>query len=298
MTLANDSPLLSQHHSYLYGRAGVGMANLHLYMRTNRARYLESAQRLAEDLLRDANERDGLVFWESDHQIHLGLGYGQSGVALFLLRLYQVTGEQTFLLQGRKALAFDFGHRLEVEPGVDSFPIRPSVTNAAEPYLEAGTAGILKVAMRYEMPDESLSHCFEDVHRKYSVFPGLFFGLSSCADVLVDAVQFKGDAKYSEMVKRPVAGIRDLYVLSSPKGMATPGDNLFRISCDYATGAAGVLRTLWRVKHLDAADFMLDELTEHYPRPVPPTYEPLHLAEDNKALEMLAGFHRASVPTP
>lgn len=43
-------------------------------------------------------------------------------------------------------------------------------------------------------------------------------------------------------------------------GLATPGDNLFRISCDYATGVAGVMRSLHRIITLDKADFFLDEI--------------------------------------
>lgn len=264
--LANNSSLLSRHHSYLYGKAGVGMADLFFYSQTNELHYLQKAQRLAQSLLREAKDRDGLMFWESDGEVHLGLGYGQSGVALFLLRLYQVTGERSLLQQGSNALQFDLSYGIEIEPGVTSFPIRPSETKAVDAYIEVGTAGILKVAMRYGLADASLDSCFEDVYRKYSVFPGLFFGLASCVDVLIDAVLFKQDPRYKELVKRPVAGIRDLFMITFPHGIAVPGDNLFRISCDYATGAAGVLRSLWRARHLDAADFMLDEFSARFPQ--------------------------------
>jgi hypothetical protein len=62
------------------------------------------------------------------------------------------------------------------------------------------------------------------------------------------------------MAKRPLAGIRDIYLIKQAHGSATPGDNLFRISCDYATGVAGVLRAFHRYTHLDEADFVLDEV--------------------------------------
>jgi hypothetical protein len=62
------------------------------------------------------------------------------------------------------------------------------------------------------------------------------------------------------MAKRPVTGIRDIYLLKRPEGLATPGDNLFRISCDYTTGIAGVMRALHRFAHHDEADFVLDEV--------------------------------------
>jgi hypothetical protein len=86
------------------------------------------------------------------------------------------------------------------------------------------------------------------------------YGLGSFVDVLTDAYLFSDDVKYLEMAKRPITGIRDLYLLERPEGWATPGDNLFRVSCDYATGVAGVMRALHRFTHQDKADFTLDEV--------------------------------------
>jgi hypothetical protein len=99
-----------------------------------------------------------------------------------------------------------------------------------------------------------------EVHRKYAGFPGLLFGLASFVDILTDAYLFSNDPKYLEMAKRPISGLQALYFIRQPHGIATPGDGLFRISCDYATGVAGVMRTLHRYAHLGRADFMLDEL--------------------------------------
>jgi hypothetical protein len=99
-----------------------------------------------------------------------------------------------------------------------------------------------------------------EAHRKYSGYAGLLYGLSGLIDVFTDAYLFSKDVKYLEMAKRPLTGIRDLYLIKQAKGFATPGDNLFRISCDYGTGVAGVMRTLHRFTHHEKADFVLDEL--------------------------------------
>jgi len=101
-----------------------------------------------------------------------------------------------------------------------------------------------------------------DVNRKYAVFSGLSFGLASFIDVLTDAYVFSAEKKYLTMAKRPLTGIKQLYLLKTKKRYAVPGDNLYRISCDYATGVAGVMRTLYRYINLDAADFTLDEVTK------------------------------------
>jgi len=258
MKMANESALLKRHHSLFYGMAGAGMANLYMYIRTRRSDYLAMANDLADSLLGLAQEREEGICWETDDMVHVGYGYGQSGVALFLLRLFQISGNERFLSEGRRALEFDLSQGIELEKDILSFPRAPSETTLV-PYLEEGSAGIVKVAIRYGM-SERLEKIIPDLHRKYSGFAGLLYGLGSCVDALTDAFQFTNNAGFLEMAKRPVSGIRDIHLVKQPRGLATPGDNLFRISCDYATGVAGVLRALHRFTHMDEADFVLDEV--------------------------------------
>lgn len=258
---ANSSPLLRRHHSFYYGMAGIGMANLVAYQRTGSLKYLEVARELARALAQNAKTDDHGTYWEDNGLIHIGLGYGQSGIALFLLRLSQVLGVSSWSDLGRKALQYDLSCGYEVEPGVLSFPRTPGDHTMYEQYIEEGSAGIAKVAIRYGIWD-ILDPILADVHRKYSGFAGLLYGMSSFVDVLVDAYLYSDKSKYLDMAKRPIAGIHDLYFIKQRHGVATPGDNLFRVSCDYATGVAGVMRTLYRMNHLAKADFMLDELDD------------------------------------
>ena len=264
MRMANESPLLKTHHSYLYGMAGIGTANLYFYSRTKKPEYLAVANDLADVLLRSAQENEHGLYWESDGLLQLGYGYGQSGVALFLLHLFHVSGKERFLFEGQRALEFDLAHSEEREHEVLSFPRAPGEPTVV-PYLEEGSAGIARVAIRYGLWDERLEMILSDLHRKYAGFTGLLYGLASFVEVLTDAYQFSNDEKYLEMARRPIRGIRDLYLLKYPNGWATPGDNLFRISCDYATGMAGVMRTLHRFTHLEEADFVLDEVISGTP---------------------------------
>jgi hypothetical protein len=113
--------------------------------------------------------------------------------------------------------------------------------------------------MRYGIWDK-IDMMLAELHRKYAGFPGLLFGLGSFVEVLTDAYLLSGNEKYLAMAKRPISGIRSLYLLKQQNGVAVPGDGLFRISCDYATGVAGVMRTLHRFVHLEQADFTLDSL--------------------------------------
>jgi serine/threonine protein kinase len=259
MGYANSSLLLRRHHSLYYGMAGIGMSNLVAYRQTKDTKYLNVAQDLAKTLAENAKEDPNGIYWEDDGVIHLGLGYGQSGVALFFLRLSQVLGISDWRELGRRALSYDLSHGYAIEPGVLSFTSTPDDHITYEQYIEEGSAGIAKVAIRYGIWDD-IDYILADVHRKYSGFAGLLFGTSGFVDVLVDAYIYSGNAKYLEMAKRPIAGLRDLYLIKQPHGYATPGDNLFRISCDYATGVSGVMRTLYRMAHLTQSDFTLDEL--------------------------------------
>ena len=257
MTIANHSELAKAHHSYFYGIAGIGMANLFFYCRTKNSEYLANASGLADHLLEIAQESDEGIFWENDDVVHLGYGYGQSGVALFLLRLHQMSGKEKFLSRGMRALEFDLAHGIEIENGVISFPRGPS-DSTLDPYIEEGSAGIAKVAMRYGLWDK-MDAILLDAHRKYSSYAGLLYGLGGFVDVLTDAFVFSRRRDFLKMARRPLSGIRDVYLVKHSRGAATPGDGLLRISCDYATGIAGVMRALYRFAHLDEADFVLDD---------------------------------------
>jgi hypothetical protein len=238
--------------------AGIGIANLALFHRTGSVAFLNTAVDLARQLLEQAHEDETGLHWKAGDLVQLGLGYGQSGVALFLLRLFEMSGEERWLNAGRKALLFDIAHGTELEKGVVTFP-RCVGDSTLEPYLEEGTAGIARVALRFGMREQA-ELMLLDAHRKYAVFAGLLYGTASFVDIFTDARQFLDDEKYYRMMKRPLAGIRDLYLLKYDEGWATPGDGLFRVSCDYATGVAGVLRAMDRASRMGVADFSLDEI--------------------------------------
>lgn len=260
---SSENPLLRDHHSYYYGLAGAGMANLFFYLRSQKDEYLSTAQEMADTLLETAREDEKGLYWENEEVIQLGFGYGQSGVALFFLRMYELTGDEKFLSQGKRALEFDLAHGIENDndQGGVAYPSSPAETTLL-PYLEEGSAGIAKVMIRFGMWDERLEAIWPAIHRKYAGFPGLLYGLGSFAEALIDAYVFSGEQRFWDMAKRPLAGLRDLYLIDQPTGVATPGDGLFRISCDYATGNAGILRTFHRMSHLDDADFILDEVSK------------------------------------
>jgi len=254
---ANSSDLARDHHSLYYGMAGIGMINLVAYKEYSDETFLQAAVSLAEELLSSALENERGIYWENNGSVQLGLGYGQSGVALFFLRLAQITKNSEWRAIGRKALNFDISYAEEIESGVMSITGSRDEKDTPEQYIEQGSGGIAKVALRYGLVDEVVGF-LNDNHRKYSGFSGLIYGLSGFVDVLTDAYIYTGDKKYLSMAERPLNGLFDLYLYETENGYAAPGENLFRISCDFATGLTGISRTLIRRQNLAPDDLFLD----------------------------------------
>lgn len=260
---SNSSSFIYDHHSLYYGMSGIGMANLAGFHSTGNQKYLTKAIELGERLINKSQKDERGVFWQDQSAIRIGYGYGQSGVALFLLRLTQMTKDYKWRRIGERALQYDLSHRIELEPSVISFGENVGDKDTLHHYIEIGSSGIAKVAARYGYFDE-LEKLAEDAHRKYSGFPGLIYGLTGFVDILTDAHIFTKEKKYLEMAKRPIAGLNDLYIFETKGGYATPGENLFRVSCDYATGMAGIIYTLNRHATMSGDDFCLDWLDQGY----------------------------------
>lgn len=257
--MANASRNPTGQISLYYGTAGIGIANLAAFVASKAQHYLDAAIELGAQLSASAVEAENGLFWEEDGAVRIGLGYGQSGVALFLLRLSQATGDPKWRSMGESALAYDLSHGYELEAGITTFAAAPTGITTYEPYVEQGTAGIIKVAIRYGLWD-TVDSLVMDLHRKYSGFPGLMYGLAGLIDTLVDAYVYSGDAKYLNLARRPYEGLIDIYVFGDGATAAIPGEGLFRISCDYATGISGAIRALHRLSSPHPDDFCLDIL--------------------------------------
>lgn len=270
---ANRNPLLTSDYTLYYGMSGVGMANLKYYLATGDRRHLEAAIQVYQHLKTTARYEEGTCFWSNQFtgQTPLtGLGFGQAGVALFLLRLYQVTGDPESLHLGEATLHADLVKAVSIEPGVVSFRHEDTL----EPYVEVGSAGIAKVLLRYGWNQEA-QPVLNDLLRKYYVLPGYLFGASGVIDALFDAYLLTGNPDYLRKLQLPLEGLRTLHLFRPsevtplvpstkiPAGLAVPGEGLLRVSCDFGTGVAGVLWVLHRLLQRNRDDFMLDEVSAY-----------------------------------
>ena len=257
-------PLRDRAPGLAYGKAGWALANLAFALALGEARYLDEARRCGDELLRDANRDERGIHWATGGDVHYGLFHGASGVALFFTYLARAADDARYAEAAREAMRFELAHGVPVENGLGiSWPYRAGFPGVLLPYWAYGSAGIGAALLRvvhlggaHELAPW-LDRIFVDTDRAWSVTPGLANGLAGIASFHLDAYAFTGEPRYRDAAERAFDGILT-YRVDRETGTAFPGDYSGRISCDYATGSAGVLRVADRIARGGPADFMLD----------------------------------------
>jgi Lanthionine synthetase C-like protein/Protein kinase domain len=258
-------PLLYESADVFHGAAGWGMASLRFFAETGNELYLDKAIAAGTRLLQTAiDDGRGYSWPAAEGAQHIGFAHGSSGIALFLLYLHLVTGNCEFAETAELAFGFDLSFAAETKDGGLSWPSSAASPSPIYPYWRFGSAGIGSVALRFysflggDHYKQILDKIHVDTDRKYAVLPGKFSGLAGIGDFLLDLYDFSGEPKYLKSAQRAAEGLA-LYRVDR-EGIAFPGDNLSRLSCDYGTGSAGVALFLSRLEGRRGADFMLDSL--------------------------------------
>ncbi|NUU23711.1 MAG: protein kinase/lanthionine synthetase C family protein [Streptomycetaceae bacterium] len=267
------------------GQAGIAIANLVLHRETGLAVYLGRAERSAQRLL-DAVDTGALAVGAGGSGLkdrrgnaagnfYAGLMYGWSGIALALVRTYEVTGDVRWLRGAVAALHRDLDLCEDLPDG--SRQVRNNTRLL--PYLATGSAGVAVVcdAVLAHASDERIADAVDPLARAAAdplcVCAGLFNGRAG----LVYALHhLRGRLAWPDMDEVVAAGLRalDLHALRDEHGLVFPGEQNLRASTDLATGSAGVLRLL-SVLDGDTAE-ILPLLTSGFgePRPMPTTAAP------------------------
>ncbi|GAA1013309.1 serine/threonine protein kinase [Acrocarpospora pleiomorpha] len=197
------------------GLAGIGLNLLHLGLDAQ-AVIEACADRLPDDvpeLSGGSNPRAGLM-------------HGSSGSALLFLHAYEHSGDHALLDLAERALRQDLRRCIRTQDG--SLQVNQGWRTL--PYLEEGSVGIALVLDRFltHRPDEELRADLDALQLVtrcgFFVQPGLFAGRAGL--VLAEPDLIPGLAWHA---------------LPYRDGLAFPGDQLLRLSMDFATGTAGVL---------------------------------------------------------
>lgn len=256
--LAERAYQLAQRHDHLYARvhlyggaSGFGLASLLLHGQWGDPAYLDEARRIGDLLDATARRLDGRATWPDFGPQEVGLGFGGSGVALFLLYLHAATGERRYLSLGEAALAEDLAQARTLDGGALGFPDQPG-GSVLYPYWLTGSAGVGSVLVRYAhvtghpMYRQLAGQIRLATTSKYSVFPGLFMGMAGLGMYLLDAAEFLNDPSYVQDAHRAARGVL-LFSVRRAQGVTFPGDYLHRVSTDLGSGSSGVALFLHRL---------------------------------------------------
>jgi len=239
------------------GLAGVGLNLLHFADRTGEPALRRAAHRAAELLVEWDHPDDDSGISGGKHP-NAGLIRGRSGQALFLIRMYDDTGDTRYLDAAAEGLRADLTRTItrlngsiEVNEGWRSMP-----------YLDVGSAGIGLVIDQYlaRRHDERFVEANKgiDVATRSTMYilPGLFSGRSG-----ILAYQVSRRPRTDPLVAKQIRNL-SWHALPYGDGIAFPGAGLLRLSMDLATGTAGVLLALGAALHNEPVSIPLLTATE------------------------------------
>jgi tRNA A-37 threonylcarbamoyl transferase component Bud32 len=221
------------------GLSGIALALLHLGDTTGETRLHEAGLRAADivadrPLPRTSERKAGRA----------GLLRGSSGPALLFIRMFERTDDPGYLDLAAAALGADLDRCVLNPKGA----LQVDEGWRAMPYLDGGSVGIGLVINDY-LAHRSVArfeHAADAITTAacsaYYAQPGLFKGRAGMMLYLAHghtAGQAAADPRIASHVRRLA-----WHAIGYRGGIAFPGDTLFRLSMDLATGTAGVLLSL------------------------------------------------------
>lgn len=272
-------PLAGEACDLHYGMAGTCLAALRFFCWTDDEYYLTVARDLAGRLAERRRGDDELAWWPNEDSVWFGMGRGASGIALPLLYLALLTGEETWSALGRRALQFEYANAVETPNGGWAWPATRGNGAIVYQYWDVGAAGVGAVTGRYfrATADPPLGRALErivaEVDRKWAVLPGFATGLAGIGQFHLDMYDLFHDEQFLRMARRAASGL-GLTAVEKDAGIAFPGDQLLRLSCDLATGSAGVVLFLSRLAGKANGILNLDWLLAGHGRPALTTRQP------------------------
>jgi hypothetical protein len=244
-SMACESPMRLADPTLFHGAAGWGMTGLLLHARSGDRAPLDAAREAGDHLLACAVESDDGLSWVNalDNEVRHGMAYGASGIGLFLLRLYETTGEGRWADAARRAIDFEVAHARKPR-GRLKWGRTPG-SRLVEPYWLHGGAGIGAALVRFHQvlgDAEYLAlagRAADTAFTRFTVAPGLLEGLSGIGELMLDLHAATGEGRYRRRAADIASSVLG-YGVDKPMGTAFPGRHLLRLSADYGHGAAGI----------------------------------------------------------
>ncbi len=229
------------------GLSGIGLNLAHLADRTGESSLRDAAAQAAALVLDRLGDVESVPEISGEEYPYAGLFRGSSGPAVFLLRMYQQTGDPALLDAAAVALRQDLRRCIRRDNGV----MEVNEGWRTMPYLATGSAGVGFALDEYlsHREDDEFADASKAVWRsaqcRLYVQSGLFNGR---AGILLYQASHRPRPLAEPAVRAQLSAL-SWHALPFGGGMAFPGDQLLRLSMDVATGTAGVLLALGTVLH-------------------------------------------------
>lgn len=239
--------------SLFAGLAGVGLNLAHFAEATGDTSLHDAALRAADIVADRLGDEDSVPTISGGAHPYAGLMRGSSGPALMFIRLYEHTGDSSFLDLAATALRQDLRRCTTREDG----SMQVNEGWRVLPYLNTGSVGIACVVDDYlaHRQDEQFMDANAALRRAaecdFYVQSGLFDGRAGII-LYLSRSHGVGTAANDPLVASQVRSLA-WHALSYKGHLAFPGDQLLRLSMDLATGTAGVLLALGAALHDEPA---------------------------------------------
>ncbi|MFC3985338.1 class III lanthionine synthetase LanKC [Streptosporangium jomthongense] len=225
------------------GLSGIGLTLFHLGETTGETGLTELAHRIARVCADRLGGPGDVPEISGGSNPRAGLMYGSSGPALLLTHAYERGGDPSMLDGAAVALRQDLRRCTTSEDG----SLQVTQGWRVLPYLDEGSVGIALALGRYlaHRDDADLRTALDGCERVtgagFYVQPGLFTGRAGMIVALgAGRARTGGSTALNDLVSAQLSGL-GWHALPYAGGLAFPGDQLMRLSMDFATGTAGVL---------------------------------------------------------
>ncbi|MGW3089618.1 class III lanthionine synthetase LanKC N-terminal domain-containing protein [Streptomyces sp. NPDC001108] len=251
-----------------HGAAGAGLAQLHFWDATGDERFLDRAARIADGLLDAARRTPEGVFWPVPEDYgtalagswHYGFAHGVAGVGTFLLRAAGATGEERF-----RAVAAEAGRTLATAarggPAGTLWPVDRARHLSDSPDLArhwcSGSSGagtfLVRLWAAGDGRDATLRSLAEGAAEavlagRVTDSPATCHGLTGNAELLLDMAGLTGEERYRADAELLVEHLAAQAVLRDGR-LLVPDENRRTVLAEYATGLAGSLSLLLRLRY-------------------------------------------------
>jgi hypothetical protein len=146
----------------------------------------------------------------------------------------------------KKAIEFEIANAVWANDLIFWRRCKEAPNNAPlSPHMRYGTAGVGSASIRLFAATEDTrfrdiaERCANGVSSRLTNKLWQDFGLSGIGEFLIDMYQFLGDENYLYAAFYLAEGILP-YRIFTQGGIAFPGADLLKISCDFASGSAGI----------------------------------------------------------